>query len=235
MFESKKTRNIRIILKTLGIILIALLLFIWLWVCVVFMASLIAYLDGIKFIGISISLFGLDVLILWIIIMINKVIFKRRNRLFVNLIIIIVSICLIAYGIADTLYKITKIEVVQNVGEKYSMTTKLENFVLPSDKTKKLKINFNSNYDTEYELVYDKTLKDKVKIEVKYYEAYYDYYTTRTSNTVYVSLKLDDRDRLSVYLDDLKEKKIFDNDELSRYTVKISINKNDEERLVIGK
>ena len=235
LFESKKTRISRVVLKILGIILITILLFIWLWISVVFMASLIAYLDGIKFIGICISLFGLDILFLWIIIMINKLIFKRKNRLFVNLVIIILSLILISYGIADTMYKITKVEVIQDVSEKYSMTTKIENYLLPSDKTKKLKINFNSNYDTEYEVVYDKTLKDKVKIELKYYECYYDYYTKRTSNTVYVSLKLDDRDRLSVYLDDLKENKIFDNDELSRYTVKISVNKNDAERLVIGK
>jgi hypothetical protein len=94
-------------------------------------------------------------------------------------------------------------------------------------------ISFNANYDTKYVIEYDHRLKDKVKIEVKYYEVYYDYYTKKSSNNIYVSLKLDDRDRLSVYLDDLKEGKVYDNDELSRYQVKIYVNKNDYRRLVI--
>ena len=72
-----------------------------------------------------------------------------------------------------------------------------------------------------------------VKVEVKYYECYYDYFIKQTSNSAYMSLKLDNRDRLSVYIDDLKEGLVFDNDELSRYSVKITINKDDINRLVI--
>jgi hypothetical protein len=87
--------------------------------------------------------------------------------------------------------------------------------------------------DSLNELIDKNNLKDKVRVEVKYYECYYDFYTKKTSTGAYFSLKLDDRDRLSVYIDDLKEGLVFDNDELSRYIVKISINPNDADRIGI--
>ena len=80
IFESKKDRNRRILLKTLGIILTILLLFIWLWISVIFIASVFAYLDGIRFIGVNIALFGLDALFLWIVIMVNRAIFKKKSN-----------------------------------------------------------------------------------------------------------------------------------------------------------
>ena len=80
IFESKKDRNRRILLKTLGIVLTILLLFIWLWVSVVFIASIFAYLDKIRFVGINIALFGLDALLLWIVIIVNRAIFKKESN-----------------------------------------------------------------------------------------------------------------------------------------------------------
>ena len=79
----------------------------------------------------------------------------------------------------------------------------------------------------------DEMIKDKVRIEVKYYECYYDFYVKKVTNGAYISLGTDDRDRLSIYIDDLKEGLVFDNDELSRYTVKISINPNDANRVEV--
>ena len=113
------------------------------------------------------------------------------------------------------------------------MTTKLEKFELPSKPEQNFTLTFNSNYNTQYTINYDDNLKDVIKVEIKYYECYYDYYFKKISNGAYVSLKLDDRDRLAVYIDDLKEKKIFDNDELSRYSVKITISSKNANRLVI--
>ena len=54
-----------------------------------------------------------------------------------------------------------------------------------------------------------------------------------TNNNVYISLKIDDRDRISSYISDFKEGKIYSTDELSRYTIKITINENDKDRLEI--
>ena len=234
IFESKEKRNKRILLKSLGIILTSLLLFIWLWISVVFIASIFAYLDGVKFIGLNIALFGLDILVLWIVIMVNRAIFKKENNLRLNLIIVIVSVLLIALGIVLFLRKIYKVESVNDVTTKYTMTNKISTYNLPSNEDEKFYITFNSNYKTQYMIDYDDTLDDKVKLEVKYFECYYDYNVKKTSNSVYVSLALDDRDRLSVYIDDLKEGKVFNNDELSRYSVKISIHPDQIQRLVIN-
>ena len=233
IFESRGTRVKRIVLKTLGVLLTILLLFIWLWVTVVFIASLFAYLDGVKFIGINIALFGIDLLVLWIVIMVNRAIFKKKKGWKLNVIVTVVSIIIIAFGIVTGLKQVSEIETVKDVSIKYSMTNKLNTYELSSDKSQKFTLTFNSNYNTQYTLNYDDTLKNKIKVEVKYYECYYDYYIKETSNSAYISLKLDDRDRLSVYIDDLKEGKVFDNDELSRYSVKISVNPNDAGRLVI--
>ena len=233
IFESRSTRVKRIVLKTLGVLLTILLLFIWLWVTVVFIASLFAYLDGVKFIGINIALFGIDLLVLWIVIMVNRAIFKKKKGWKLNVIVTVISIIIIAFGIVTGLKQVSEIETVKDVSIKYSMTNKLNTYELSSDKSQKFTLTFNSNYNTQYTLNYDDTLKNKIKVEVKYYECYYDYYIKETSNSAYISLKLDDRDRLSVYIDDLKEGKVFDNDELSRYSVKISVNPNDAGRLVI--
>lgn len=232
IFESKKDRRKRIIIRFIGVVLTIILLFIWLWIAVVFIASLFAYLDGVKFIGINVALFGLTLLVLWIIIIINRAIFGKKNYLFLNLFVIIVSIICISSGIVLGVRQISKIETVKDVTDKYTMSSKFKTYSLPSDNSK-FNIVFNSNYKTQYTINHDKNLKDKVKVEVKYYECYYDYYVKETTNGLYVSLKLDNRDRLSVYIDDLKEGKVYDNDELSRYTVKITVNPNDEGRLNI--
>ena len=233
LFESKALRRKRIIVRILGVLLTIVVLFLWLWVCVVFIASLIAYLDGVKFIGVIIGLFGLSLLMLWIVVMVNRSIFRKKMSVTLNLIVIVICLIAIALGIVLTIKQISDIKTVKDVSVKYSMTTKMNNYELPEDKSKPFTLTFNSNYKTQYTINYDERIKDKVKVEVKYYECYYDYYIKQTSNSAYISLKLDGRDRLSVYIDDLKEGLIFDNDELSRYTVKITINKKDINRLVI--
>ncbi len=224
----------KIILKILSVILICLMCILLFWVSILFISSLFAYLDGVKIIGINIGLFGLCLLILWIIIMINNRVFLKKNNVKLNIIVIITSIVIMAFGVSSAIYKIYNLEFVSNVNTKYKMTTKIETYDMPSNKSKNLVVNFNTNYDTEYQINYDTTLKDKIRIELKYYECYYNYYQVVSNNSVYISLKLDNRDRLSVYIDDLKEGKIFDNDELSRYVVTISVNPEDIERLTVN-
>ncbi len=233
VFETKGQRRKRIIFGIIGVLLTIILLFAWLWVCVVLIASVVAYLDGVKFKGLIIGLFGLSMLMLWIVVMVNRGIFRKKMSVRLNLIIIIVSIILIALGIVLTVKQISEIKTVKDVSVKYSTTTKMNYYDFPDDKNKKFTLTFNSNYNTQYTINYDNTLKDRFKVEVKYYECYYDYYQKQVSNGAYVSLKLDDRDRLAVYIDDLKEGLVFDNDELARYSVKITINQKDVERLTI--
>lgn len=232
IFMSKEQRRKNLIVKILGLTLVTFMILIWLWIDVLLVASLFAFLDGVKLIGISFTLFGLSILVLWIIVMLNKIIFKRKNHFRVNLIITLASVFVIAVGIGLTLYQLSKIEEVSDVTQKYTMTTKVETYNLPSNEDK-IYVEFNTNYDTQYMVKYDDKLNGKFKIEIKYYENYYDYHIKKTSNNIYVSLSKDTRDRISAYINDFKENKIYKEEELQRYVVKITINEKDYQRLVI--
>jgi hypothetical protein len=233
IFESKEVRRKRIILTTLGTILTILLIFIWLWVTVLAIACGFAYLDGVKFVGLIIAAFAADLLLLWIVVMINRAVFHKKNRVVLNLIISFVCVGLIALGIVLFVRKLNSIEKVEDVSEKYSMTTKYDTYIIPSDTNKKLNFVFNANYKTQYVVDYDENMLGKVKVEVKYYEAYYDYFIKKSSNIVYISLKVDSRDRLSTYISDIKDGVIYDTDEMSRYLVKITMAKEDAGRIEI--
>lgn len=232
IFESRSTRVKRIIYKTLGVILTIILLFIWLWLVIIFMASIFALLDGVKIYGINIALLGIVLLVLTIVILINKSIFRKKISLKWSLIFIISFIVIIAFGITLSLKEISKIKTTHDVSDKYTMTRSFTTYKIPSN-NKPLYITFNSNYKTKYIVEYDESMKGKIGVEVKYYECYYDYFIKKGSDNIYISLKLNKRDRLSVYIDDLKEGKIYDNDELERYTVKITGSKSDIEKVII--
>jgi hypothetical protein len=208
-------------------------LFAWLWICVIFIAGCFAFLDGVKLYGMVIALGGLTMLVLSIIIIINGSLFRRKVRRLWPFLAIILFTAVTAAGIALFMKEIQKIKVTSDVTEKYNMTKKSTSYNLPNDPEKKLFITFNSNYNTDYIIEYDKTISDKVNVEVKYFECYYDYFAKKDSNNLYISLGLDNRDRLSVYIDDLKEGKIYDNKELERYVVKITYNEKDKDRIVI--
>lgn len=233
IFESKDNRILRIVFKLFGVLVLIVLLFLLLCVSTLFVASLFAILDGLKFYGISVAFFGALLLNLWIVILLNKIIFQKKinGKLFFASIILIVIITSI--GIAHTVNELANIKTIKDVSDKYTMTRNFETYSLPSDKTQKYYVTFNSNYQTKYVIEYDKKLKDKITVEVKYYECYYDFYAKRGTNNLYISLADDYRDRLSVYIDDLRESKVYDSDELSRYTVTIKMNKNDADRVVI--
>lgn len=233
IFESKGKRIRRIILRTIGILLIICLLFIWLWVTVLLMSSMFAILDGIKYYGFNIALFGIDLLLLIIVILVNKLIIGKKISIKWTLISVILTLIIIACGISLFMKQISKIDIVKDVSDKYTMTRKYEKISLPSNLDKITRISFNSHYDTKYTIEYDNTLDNKITIETKYYESYYDYYMKKNVNDIYVSLSLDYRDRLSVYLENLKENKIYDKNELSRYTVKITMNERDKDRVII--
>ena len=233
IFESKGKRIRRIIFRTLGTLLIICLLFIWLWVTVLLMSSMFAILDGIKYYGFNIALFGIDLLLLIIVILVNKLIIGKKISIKWTLISVLLALIIIACGISLFMKQISKIDIVKDVSDKYTMTRKYEKISLPSNLDKITRISFNSHYDTKYTIEYDNTLDNKITIETKYYDSYYDYYMKKNVNDIYVSLSLDYRDRLSVYLENLKENKIYDKNELSRYTVKITMNERDKDRVII--
>ena len=150
--------------------------------------------DDFLFVGLIIAAFGVDFLWLWIVVMINRAVFHKKNRVVLNLIISFVCVGLIALGIVLFVRKLNSIETIEDVSEKYSMTTKYDTYIIPSDTNKKLNFVCNANYKTQYVVDYDENMLGKVKVEVKYYEAYYDYFIKKSSNIVYISLKVDSRD-----------------------------------------
>ena len=232
IFMSKEERRKTLLLKVVGLFLLVIMLVIWLWIDVLLVASLFAALDGIKIYGVNIALFGIAVLVLWIILMLNKIILRKKNNYRVNLFITLSSVFVIAFGIALAVYEVSKIEVVSDVTQKYNMSTKQEIYNLPKN-DEKIYITFNSNYKTQYMIKYDEKLSGKFKIEVKYFENYYDYNVKKSTNNIYISLSKDSRDRISAYINDFKENKIYKKEELERYVVKITINEKDYQRLVI--
>jgi len=218
--------------QILGTILILIILILLLWASMLFVSSLFAYLDGVKFYGINILLFSISLLILWILLLLCKLVYRKKIGFKFTLISIILIVILIGSSLALTLKEFVKFEVVHDVSDKYNMTTNTQRYNLSTNKKKY--ITFNSEYKTHYVIEYDNKLEDEFKIEVKYYECYYDFYARNTSNELYVSLSMDFRDRLSVYIENLKENTIYDEDELKRYTVKILINEKDKDRIIVN-
>lgn len=234
LFETKKERKHRMFIEVLKVLVVIILLFLWLWASIAFIAGLFAILDGIKIYGINIILFSLMLLTLWALLLVNRTLFRKKMDKMIWFISLLVILFILGFGIALTAYKMSKIDTVKDVSDKYNFTRKYEEYNLPQNESKKFYIYFNSNYKTKYELEYNESMNGKIGVEVKYYECYYNFYNKKSNHNVYISLKQDYRDKLSVYIENLKENKIYDSDELSRYTVKITGNKKDLERVVIN-
>ena len=232
--ESKDKRKHEITIKVLKVVLMLILLFLWLWSSIAFIAGLFAIMDGIKIYGINIALFAVMLLTLWTLLLVNRTLFKKKIDKLYWFISLIIILFILAFGIVLSGYKISKIETVKDVSDKYNFTRKYEEYNLPQNNTKKFYIYFNGNYNTKYEYEYSDNMNGKIAIEVKYYECYYNYYNKKGNHNVYISLKQDYRDKLSVYIENLKDNKIYDSDELSRYTVKIIGSKKDLERVVVN-
>ena len=196
------------------------------------MASLFAVLDGIKAYGISVFLFSLSLLLIASLSLLNK----KRCNMEINstfyFITFVVLLVLSSLSVGYTAYKYFDLDYISDVSEKYNFSYKTLEYRLPS-KNKDMNIYFNSWYKTSYITEFDNSLEGKIKIEVKYYEAFYDLVAKNEAGNVYVSLVFDSRDLISIYLDNLKENKIYNEKELGRYLVKIYVNEKDAERLVI--
>ncbi len=233
-----KFKNIKIetikkaINKNIMLFLLEIILFITVfYLAVIFSASLFALFDGIKIYGIVIILLSLIFLNILLIDILNK---KRINiklkykKYFVYTIILLLSI---AVGISYTTYSYFKISYINIPDDKYKLTYKELEYKMP--KEGKMNIYFNSWYNMAYSVKYDESLKNKVRIEIKYNEVFYDLNTQSDKGDVYISLAFDSRDLFSMYLNNLKENKIYNQKELGRYLVKIYINEEDKDRIEV--
>ena len=138
---------------------------------------------------------------------------------------------MIASGIAYTTYSYFKIDFVNTPNDKYALTYKELTYRLA--KNQKTDIYFNSWYKVSYSMNYDNELKNRVRIVVKYNEIFYDLNSQNDEGDIYVSLVNDQRDMISMYINNLKENKIYNEKELSRYLIKIYVNEKDYKKLVI--
>ncbi len=216
----------------LYIIIIAFSL-ILLWLSTIFIASLFMFLDGVKFIGVSFLILSVIFLLCWVIIILNKIATYRKVSFRKYLYPFIILLIFIGLNAGIVLVQYFRFEHINKVTEKYSVTNFEKVFNLPKEESKKFYIHFNSWYRNKYIIHNDETLINQIKVNIDYYECYYDVYHSIKGNSLYISLKKDYRDLISMYIENLKENKIYDNKELSRNVVNIYINEIDYERLII--
>ncbi|NCC71263.1 hypothetical protein EOM09_06800 [bacterium] len=126
-----------------------------------------------------------------------------------------------------------KYEYLSDIDSKFIMKLTEYNYDLPSNKTDKFKIYFNTNYKTEYTIKYNNKLENTVNVEITYYKDYYEINENHDKNGAYISLSSDNRRKLSLFLNNVKENQILNYNELERYEVVIYVNKDDSERLII--
>ena len=147
IFETKKERKHRMTIKVLRVLVVIILLFLWLWASIAFIAGLFAILDGVKIYGINIILFSLMLLTLWALLLVNRTLFKKKLDKMIWFISLLVILFILSLGIALTAYKVSKIDTIKDVSDKYNFTRKYEEYNLPQNESKKFYIYFNSNYN----------------------------------------------------------------------------------------
>lgn len=217
---------------SLLIFIVQVLLFILLfYVLVIFMASLFAILDGIKFYGLSIFLFGLSLFIYLILSYLDR----KKYCIDVNsrfyFISFVLTLIILALGVGYTTYNYFDVDYVSDLSEKYSFVTQTLEYRVSNEKD--LHIYFNSWYKNYYLIQIDDRLDDKVKVEIKYYEAFYDLHHKIENGNMYISLSCDSKDIVSLYLNNLKENKIYNEKELSRYLIRIYVSEKNAKKLII--
>ncbi len=234
---TKKIKNLKTVQiskrKKVWLTILEIVLFIVLfYVSTVFMASVFALLDGVKIYGVCALLFSLVASFIFALDQVDK---KKRGIPIEHkktFYIILSLIVLASLSVGFTIYNYFEYNFINDVSEKYSMTYKTFEYRFPK-KGKKLNLYFNNWYKPSYIIEYDAELKDRVKVDVKYYEAFYDLNIKNETGSIYLSLSTDTRDLISMYIDNMKEYKIYNEKELSRYIVKIYVNEEDKDRLVI--
>lgn len=196
-----------------------------------FMASGFAILDKVKIYGICLFLFSFSGFLITILSFLDR----KRYGLHINSTIYFISlvffIITMSLGVGYTSYKYFDIQYVSNISEKYSLTYKSFEYKIP--KNNQLHIYFNSWYKNKYIIEIDDTLEDSVEIDIRYYEAFYDLNVKNEAGNIYVSLGYDVRDLISMYIENLKDNKIYNEKEFSRYMIKIYVSEENAEKLVI--
>jgi hypothetical protein len=199
---------------------------------VLLFSSLFLILDGVKSYGLSVLFLSISILNYLCLLVMNK----RINNNIINfkkyLNIVYIDFALCALGISLILVQYYKLDMIDDVKEKYEIKNVEKDITLPSDISKKYYIHFNSWYKNKYIIHYDNSMLNTIKIKLEYYECFYNSVITIKSSSVYISLVKDNRDLFSFYVENLKEDKIYNAKELSRNIINIYVSEEDYKRLV---
>ena len=208
------------------ILMPVLLFFIALVICTTL--SLIAEFIGIHFIGIFITLLGATVVLgiiteLLIRFLLSSTIpFKRMFWVFMS------SIVVFGIGCATATYEFTRVEYIDEL----PINAKLETEEYVFDMQDNLVVSIGGYYDLEY--VVDDTLTDQIKVNVEYYEDYLsmnvEIFNKYLNAYSYVPLNKT-MNYLDLLKDDLKDKVLYNYDDLSYVSITITTSSSNIETL----
>ena len=190
--------------------------------------SLIAEFIGIHFIGIFITLLGATVVLgiiteLLIRFLLSSTIpFKRMFWVFMS------SIVVFGIGCATATYEFTRVEYIDEL----PINAKLENEEYVFDMQDNLVVSIGGYYDLEY--VVDDTLTDQIKVNVEYYEDYLsmnvEIFNKYLNAYNYVPWNKT-MNYLDLLKDDLKDKVLYNYDDLSYVSITITTSSSNIETL----
>lgn len=222
---SEKIRKIILLIIEIPFMLVTLAFF------SLFLITCFFYLDGLKIKGLPIAFFGLFIFMLVIYMTIKDKINGKTKSLYYSFVSYLVPLLIVAFGFGISYVDIKDVNYISDVSSKYSMKFIETEYSLPENE--KFRINFNTNYHTAYTAVEDKKLNNKVRVEVTYYKDYYNYLEQHDSTSVYISLNVPVRRKISLFLENMKDNEIYNSYELERYEVKIYYNPKDANRIVV--
>lgn len=229
--EVKNKKTFALSLVFLNILIIALCLILLLLlstsVCILF-----AILDGLKIFALLVIFISLTFLCIQSIYLIERLLKKKIIRFRKEFKLFISSLILIGISIGFLIVQYNNLNFINDVNEKYSMVLYKKEINI-NNLGKKYYIRFNSWYKPNYIIEYDDQLEDEIIIEIKYYECFYDVNFKKDQNSVYISLAENYRDKLSFYIENLKENEIYSSKELSRYTILIKYNEKNKDRIIL--
>ena len=198
---------------------------------ILFIMSCFFYLDGLKIKGIPVACLGLLIFGGILYTTLRNKILRKEKSIFYSFFLYLVPIIIIGIGLGSVYHDVKDYDFILDVDSKYSMKTVEFEYDIPE--AEDFKIYFNTNYGTAPTYKVDKKLKNKVKIEITYYKDYYELNNLYDSTSTYISLGASNRRKLAIFLENIKDNRIYSMDELERYEVVIYTNEKDANRVVV--
>jgi len=198
---------------------------------ILFIMSCFFYLDGLRIKGIPVACLGLLIFGAMLYTTLRNKILRKEKSIFYSFFLYLVPLVIIGIGLGSVYHDVKDYEVILDVDSKYSMKTVEFEYDIPE--AEDFKIYFNTNYGTAATYKEDKKLKNKVRIEITYYKDYYELNNSYDSVSTYISLGVSNRRKLALFLENIKDDRIYSMDELERYEVVIYTNEKDANRVIL--